>query len=75
MPNNKEFVAQLMTFDKKGEGEEIIDENVLVEVTDLQRDGLIEIAFIDRNERCFLKFPLADLITHACLIVGTKVSE
>lgn len=72
MPINKEFVAQLMTFDKKGEGDEVVDENVLVEVTDLRKDGLIEIAFNDRNERCYLKFPLPELLAHACRVVGSK---
>jgi hypothetical protein len=72
MPINKEFVAQLMTFDKKGEGEEVVDENVLVEVTDLTKDGLIEIAFNDRNERRYLKFQLPELLAHACRTVGSK---
>lgn len=70
---NEEFVGHLMTFDKKGEGEEIVDENVLIEVTDLQKDGLIEIAFNDHNERCFLKFSLSELVAHAAATVGTKV--
>jgi hypothetical protein len=70
---NTEFVGRLMTFDKKGEGDEIIDQNVLLEVTDLQKDGRIEVAFNDRNERCYLKFNLADLVAHAAFSVGTKV--
>lgn len=71
---NKNFVGTLNTFDKKGEGDAIIeDEDVLVEVTDLQVDGLVEIAFNDRNERCYLKFSLPDLIAHAARAVGTKI--
>lgn len=70
---NNEFVGTLSTFDKKGEGDEIVDEeNVLVQVTDLQKDGRIEIAFNDRNERCYLKFSLSDLVAHAAMVVGTK---
>jgi hypothetical protein len=75
MPTTKEFVAQLMTFDKKGEGDEVIDENVLLEVTELTNDGRIEIAFNDRNERCYLKFSLPTLLQHACLVVGNKAAD
>lgn len=70
---NDEFVGHLMTFDKKGEGEEIIDENVLLEVTTLQKDGRVEIAFTDRHERCYLKFSLSELMSHVALVGGTKV--
>ena len=68
----KEFAAQVMAFDKKGEGDEIQDDGTLVEVTDFTADGHIELAFNDRNERCYLKFRLADLMTVLCTAHGNK---
>jgi len=61
-----EMIAQLMTFDKKGEGDEIMNENVALEVTNATADGYVEIAFTDRNERCYLQFSLPELLTHIC---------
>ena len=63
---NREIVAGLMTFDKNGEGNEIIDENVLLEVTNLTKDSRIEIAYNDRNERVYLQFSLSELLALAC---------
>lgn len=63
---NAEMIAQLMTFDKKGEGDEIMNENVRMEITDATADGYIEIAWTDRNERCYLKFHLPELLAHVC---------
>jgi len=71
--DNKEFVGHLLTFDKKGDGDEIIDDNVLLEVTQLRRDGNVEVAFNDRNERCYLRFRLSDLMEHIALQAGEKV--
>jgi hypothetical protein len=71
----EEFVGHLMTFDKKGEGGEVIDENVLLEVTQVRNDGGIELAFTDRNERCYVQFNLADLMQHVCRVSGEKVTE
>lgn len=71
----EEFVGHVMTFDKKGEGEEIVDANTMVEVTLVRADGLVEIAFMDRNERCFLQFKLGDLMQHVCRVSGDKVAE
>jgi hypothetical protein len=61
---NDEFVGHLSTFDKKGQGEEIIDENVLLEVIEVKNDGTVEVAFTDRNERCYLSFKLPELLQH-----------
>ncbi len=69
---NKEFVGHLMTFEKKGAGEEIVDENVLLEVTSFEQNGDVEIAFNDRNERCYLKFPVQELLRHIALAKGDK---
>ena len=60
------MIAQLMTFDKKGEGDEIINENVALEITNATQDGYVEVAFTDRNERCYLQFNLAEFMTHVC---------
>ena len=67
---NNEFTAALLTFDKKGEGDEIMNQNVLVEVTQLRKDGRIEIAYTDRNERVYLAFRLQDLMEHMALSAG-----
>ena len=69
-----EIVGHLMTFDKKGEGEEVIDENVLIEVTDVRKTGLVELAFNDRNERCYVQFNLRDLMTQVCAHVDGSES-
>lgn len=71
----EEFVGHLMTFDKKGEGDEVIDENVLLEVTQVRKDGQVELAFSDRNERCYVQFSLAELMQHVCRISGDKVEN
>jgi hypothetical protein len=63
---NPEMIAQLMTFDKKGQGDEIINENVRLEVTNATADGYVEIAFTDRNERYYLQFSLPEFLTHIC---------
>lgn len=67
----KTFVGKLMTFDNKSE-DEIIDEEVMVEVTLVRSDGVIEIVFDDRNERCYLHLPIATLLAHAFKMVGEK---
>lgn len=61
-----EMLAQLMTFDKKGEGDEITNENVKIEITNATKDGYIEIAFNDRNERCYLTLSLPELLAYVC---------
>lgn len=68
------FVGHLLTFDKKGEGEEVINEEVMVEVTLVRADGVIEMAFMDRNEKCYLQVPIGTLLNHALRMSGEKVS-
>lgn len=68
---NKEFAGWLMTFEKKDDSE-IEDKGVLLEVTSAKANGQVEVAFDDRNERCYLKFDLADLMKHVCLQAGEK---
>lgn len=71
----EEIVGHLMTFDKKGEGNEIIDENVLVEVTQYRKDGVIELAFADRNERCYLQVSLPEVLAQVARLHGEDVSS
>jgi hypothetical protein len=40
---------------------------VVIECTKLGPDGSVEIAFDDRNERCYVRFKLQDLMAAACL--------
>lgn len=61
--NTNEIVGYLKTYDKKGEGPQIMDDGVLVEVTDAKADGSIEIAYMDRNERVYLQLNLAALVS------------
>jgi hypothetical protein len=70
----RQFTGHLMTFDKKGDGDEIIDEDVLIEVTDFNAGAEIEIAFSDRNEKCYLRIPLAELMRHLGAHAGEKES-
>jgi hypothetical protein len=72
MKEINEFAGRLMTFDKKGEGDTVIEENVLLEITDFTDAAEVEIAFTDRNERCYLKFSLSDLMAFIAAHVGTK---
>lgn len=65
-----EFAGRVMAFDKKGEGDENNDQATLVELTQVTRSGIVEIAFNDRNERCYLKFKLSDLMTAICFEKG-----
>jgi len=61
-----EFIGHLMTFDKKGQGDEIMNENIFLEVTNATKDGNIELAFTDRNERCYVSFSLPQLLEYVC---------
>ena len=57
------FVGHFTSFETKNEKENV-NEDVLLEVVDFTTDAEVEIAFNDRNERCYLRFSLADLMTH-----------
>jgi hypothetical protein len=63
------LVGRLITFDRKRE-EETSSGDTVIEVVDFNGSSEVEIAFNDRNERCYLKFSLAQLIAmvsaHAC---------
>lgn len=68
--NTNEIVGYLTAFDKKGEGDENNSESILLDITHVERDGSIELAFTDRNERCYIQFNLPDLL-RAVLTHGT----
>lgn len=60
----KQIAAKLMTFDVAAvNSNPVVEEELLVEVVDFNGAGEIEIAFDDRNERCYLKMSLPDLIS------------
>jgi hypothetical protein len=60
------FAGYISAYEKKND-ETNNEEDVIVECTDLQNDGTVEIAWDDRNERCYMRFKLQDLITAMCL--------
>lgn len=63
------FVAKLLTFEKKKD-EINVEEEVFLEFCAGYKSGEIELAFDDRNERVYLRFSLADLMTHAMRSLG-----
>lgn len=68
----KKFPGRIMGIDKKDD-ETNQEEDVLLEVTEADADGLVEIAFDDRNERCYVRFRLQDLVERA--MAHGRVSE
>ncbi len=54
------FVGRLYAFDKKTDNENVEDQRVICELTEVSSEG-IEIAFDDRNERVYLRFRMSDL--------------
>lgn len=59
------FAGHFVAIDKKRDDENN-DEDVIVECTELTEDGVVEIAWDDRNERCYIKFSVADLMRAMC---------
>lgn len=59
------FAGHLMAIEKKSDVDNN-DEDVIVECTELTEDGLVELAWDDRNERCYIKFNVADLMRAMC---------
>jgi hypothetical protein len=59
----KYFTIELDAWDETGEGEQTVEgDKTTGEVVGFNKDGTIDIAFNDRNERTYLKFSLADLM-------------
>lgn len=65
------LAGHLMTFEKKNDDENE-DTDILLEVTKVNANGEIEIAFDDRNERCYIKFSLPEVIARVMLLKGEK---
>jgi prolyl-tRNA synthetase len=57
----KKFAGHIIGVDNKSD-DTTQDEDVLLEVTDTHKDGMIEIGMDDRNERFYVRFRLQDLV-------------
>jgi hypothetical protein len=67
------FTGHLMTFVKKDDsGDANVDEEVLVEITNMRNDGTVELAFDDRGERCYLRVPLGEIVNRVLLARGEE---
>ena len=61
-PNLGYLCGRFLCFDENGQGDTTSEENWLqIEVVDYG-DGFVEIAFDDRNERCYVAFRISDLL-------------
>jgi len=60
----KKFPGHIVGIDKKDD-DTTQDEDALLEVTDAKKDGTVEIAMDDRNERFYVRFRLQDLVAAA----------
>lgn len=58
------FAGHIVAIERKS-GEETQKEDVLVELTDVKKDGTIELMVRDRNEDFYIQFRLQDLVTEA----------
>lgn len=63
------FAAKTISF---ADGDETNSEDTVAEVTEFTSDGSVEIAFNDRNERCYLTFKLQDVISAVAGLKGNK---
>ena len=64
--NKMMFTGKIIGIDRKTD-EQTQEEEVLIELTDATGDGEVEIAFNDRNERCYVRFFVAELVARAML--------
>ncbi|MFC4526364.1 hypothetical protein ISN76_13170 [Dyella halodurans] len=61
-PVQNYFPGRLLCFENQGNGDEACDSQApMLEVTDAG-NGFVEVAFTDRNERCYLAFRTSDLL-------------
>lgn len=67
-----EFAGKLSAIETKDDEPNVDDEGVLIEVVDFINDGNIQIAWNDRNERCYLTFRLNDLMLSLAEHAGGK---
>lgn len=61
------FAGHFTAIDSKNDDENN-DEDVIVECTELTKDGVVELAWNDRSERCYIKFNVADLMRAMCAV-------
>lgn len=55
------IIGTFVCFDRK-DGKENQSMDVPVEIVDVHQDGLVELGWDDRNERCYLKIKVHQLI-------------
>lgn len=61
-PNLEYLCGRLSCFERRGDGDQTTNETWLqIEVVD-HGGGFVEIAFNDRNERCYVAFRISDLL-------------
>ncbi len=65
------FAGHLATIDDKSYDTNV-DGAVLVEVTDFKADGTVELNFTDRNEDCYLRVRLQDVLAAVASMAGDK---
>lgn len=68
-----QFAGYITAIDKRGDDTNTAA-GTLVELVDFQRDSMVEIAFDDRNERCYVKFKLTDLMAALAEFSGKSTS-
>lgn len=61
------FAGRISMIDRKNDEENNV-EDVIVECTEVTDGGEVEVAFDDRNERCYVRFKLQDLVAAACMV-------
>lgn len=71
------FGGHLMMFKDQNDSEAAIDEDVLVEVIDFQKDGMVELAFDIGigTGRAYLQFRLQDVMYGIARSHGTEIAQ
>jgi hypothetical protein len=72
MSMSDSVIGHLMAFKRRNPDDSVVEVDVLVELTEVQSNGLVEIAFDDRDERVYLQLPLAEIVAFA---VRSKPSD
>lgn len=63
------FVGKLYAFETKNDTTNVEDQ-IICELTEATKDGYVEIAFNDRNERVYVSFKLGDMLTALLAVRG-----
>lgn len=66
-----EFAGSILMIEKKNDDTNS-EKSVVIECTRIEQDGTTEIAFDDRNERCYVRFKIQDLMAAMCLTMPDK---